>query len=138
MTALELTGYIVFVTVALVLGFTSAVWPDRVMALRRKLGFSEGWWLGGIFYSTQRLTRFTGLGLIGVGLIAVSPLLALPFGVVMALFVAVACDLVGITGICAWKTFRRAQLPVHSDPDVQALLRNEISFSQYAERKRQL
>ena len=137
MTALELTGYVVFVTVALGFGFTSAVWPERVMALRRKLGLSEGWWLGGIFYSTKWLTRFTGFGLIGVGLVAASPLLALPFAVVVALVVAVACDLLGLIGICAWKTFKRAQLPMHSDPDVQALLRNEISLSQYAEKKRQ-
>jgi hypothetical protein len=80
MTGFELTAYIGFVVIVMSAGLASLVWPEKVMAMRRRFNQSDSWWNGGVCYSTPRLTRLTGAALLIIGLIGASPFVQLVFG----------------------------------------------------------
>jgi hypothetical protein len=58
------------VIVVIVTGGLSAVFPERTVAIRRRLGFSENWLSGGWCYATATRARVTGAMLVFLGSIA--------------------------------------------------------------------
>jgi hypothetical protein len=62
--------YLIFGSVA-AMGAVAAVFPNEVLAVRQRLGFSNGLWSGGWFYATANRTRLMGVLLGVIGCVAV-------------------------------------------------------------------
>jgi hypothetical protein len=57
----------------LLLGLTSAIWPERIVAMCQSLRQNGSWFSGGALYATPRRARLTGIALCLVGAICLAP-----------------------------------------------------------------
>ncbi len=73
MNAIELVLYAIVAPLPLLLGLTSAIWPERVVAMCQSLRQNGSWFSGGALYATPRRARLTGIALCLVGVICLAP-----------------------------------------------------------------
>ena len=67
MNAIELVLYAIVAPLPLLLGLTSAIWPERIVAMCRSLRQNGSWFSGGALYATPERARLTGIALCLVG-----------------------------------------------------------------------
>jgi len=73
MNAIELVLYAIVAPLPLLLGLTSAIWPERMVAMCRNLRQNGSWFSGGALYATPGRARLTGIALFLVGVICLAP-----------------------------------------------------------------
>jgi len=139
MSTLDNVALDVILAVCAAQGLACIFSPHRVMAFAKRLGAHNGHFnlTARIYYSTARMTRASGtLLIVFVAATVLARSRILPT-VWVVLFGAFACGALLMFAIAVVKAYRLSRIPSHSDPDVQAILRGEISLIEYAERKRQ-
>jgi hypothetical protein len=73
MNAIELVLYAIVAPLPLLLGLTSAIWPERIVAMCQSLRQNGSWFSGGALYATPRRARLTGIALCLIGVICLAP-----------------------------------------------------------------
>jgi len=73
MNAIELVLYAMVAPLPLLLGLTSAIWPDRIVAMSQSLRQNGSWFSGGAVYATPRRARLTGIALCLLGAVCLAP-----------------------------------------------------------------